>query len=158
MLRVSLRCLIYKVHTANRREFHVTTSAALCQHLFSNFFEIFCWPVFVVSRLLHRPLRLLGRALRINETSALCLLSSLASSSATFGMMKSMDERGTVLNAAFAVSGAFVFAGHLAFTVAFDPAYVPAMVVGKLVGGVLALLLAIFISSRTLTTKEETEA
>ena len=37
--------------------------------------------VFVVSRLLHRPLRLLGRALRINETSALCLLSSLASSS-----------------------------------------------------------------------------
>ncbi|MBE6568122.1 MAG: ethanolamine utilization protein EutH [Ruminococcaceae bacterium] len=114
--------------------------------------------VFVVSRLLHRPLRLLGRALRINETSALCLLSSLASSSATFGMMKSMDERGAVLNAAFAVSGAFVFAGHLAFTVAFDPAYVPAVVVGKLVGGVLALLLAIFISSRTLTTKEETEA
>lgn len=110
--------------------------------------------VFVLSRLLRRPLRFLGRTLRINETSALCLLSSLASSAATFGMMKSMDERGAILNSAFAVSGAFVFAGHLAFTVAFDPAYVPAMVVGKLVGGVLALLLAVFISSRTLKRKE----
>lgn len=112
--------------------------------------------VFVVSRLLGRPLQLLGRALRINETSALCLLSSLASSSATFGMMKVMDQRGCILNAAFAVSGAFVFAGHLAFTVAFDAAYVPAMVVGKLVAGVLALLVAIFISSRTLKPEKST--
>ena len=112
--------------------------------------------VFVVSRLLGRPLQLLGRALRINETSALCLLSSLASSSATFGMMKVMDQRGCILNAAFAVSGAFVFAGHLAFTVAFDAAYVPAMVVGKLVAGVLALLVAIFISSRTLKPEKNT--
>lgn len=112
--------------------------------------------VFVVSRLLGRPLQLLGRALRINETSALCLLSSLASSSATFGMMKVMDQRGCILNAAFAVSGAFVFAGHLAFTVAFDAAYVPAMVVGKLVAGVLALLVAVFISSRTLKPEKST--
>ena len=112
--------------------------------------------VFVVSRLLGRPLQLLGRALRINETSALCLLSSLASSSATFGMMKVMDQRGCILNAAFAVSGAFVFARHLAFTVAFDAAYVPAMVVGKLVAGVLALLVAIFISSRTLKPEKNT--
>ena len=112
--------------------------------------------VFVVSRLLGRPLQLLGRALRINETSALCLLSSLASSSATFGMMKVMDQRGCILNAAFAVSGAFVFAGHLAFTVAFDAAYMPAMVVGKLVAGVLALLVAIFISSRTLKPEKST--
>ena len=112
--------------------------------------------VFVVSRLLRRPLRLLGRGLRINETSALCLLSSLASSSATFGMMKVMDDRGCMLNAAFAVSGAFVFAGHLAFTVAFDAAYVPAMVVGKLVAGVLALLVAVFISARTVKPAEST--
>lgn len=112
--------------------------------------------VFIVSRLLGRPLQLLGRALRINETSALCLLSSLASSSATFGMMKVMDQRGCILNAAFAVSGAFVFAGHLAFTVAFDAAYVPAMVVGKLVAGVLALLVAVFISSRTLKPEKST--
>ena len=111
--------------------------------------------VFVVSRLLRRPLRVLGRWLHINETSALCLLSSLASSSATFGMMKEMDDRGSILNSAFAVSGAFVFAGHLAFTVAFDAAYVPAMVVGKLVAGILALFLAILISSRVLKQRED---
>ena len=111
--------------------------------------------VCVVARLLRRPLRSFGKVLKINETSALCLVSSLASSSPTFGMMRLMDERGAVLNSAFAVSGAFVFAGHLAFTVAFDAAYVPAMVVGKLVAGVLALFVAIFISKRT--AKPQTE-
>ena len=35
VLRVSLHCLIYKVHAADRREFYPTTSAPLCQPLFS---------------------------------------------------------------------------------------------------------------------------
>lgn len=105
--------------------------------------------VHIVARLLRRPLRRLGDLLKINETSALCLVSSLASSSPTFGMMRLMDERGSILNSAFAVSGAFVFAGHLAFTVAYDAAYVPAMVVGKLVAGLFALLLAVLISKRS---------
>ena len=114
--------------------------------------------VHIVAKLLRRPLRIFGHALRINETSALCIVSSLASSSPTFGMMRLMDERGSVLNSAFAVSGAFVFAGHLAFTVAYDASYVPAMVVGKLVAGVLALLLAIVVSQRTLAKADKKES
>ena len=110
--------------------------------------------VHIVSRLLRKPLHIFGRVLSINETSALCLVSSLASSTPTFGMMRLMDDKGCVLNSAFAVSGGFVFAAHLAFTVAYDANYVPSMIVGKLVGGVLALLLALFIASRTLKKQE----
>lgn len=112
--------------------------------------------VHVVSRLLRRPLRLFGRLLHVNETSALCLLSSLASSAPTFGMMRLMDDKGCLLNSAFSVSGAFVIAAHLAFTVAYDPSYIPSMVVGKLVGGVLAVVLALFIGGRLLAKNDAT--
>ena len=114
--------------------------------------------VHVMSRLLRRPLRAFGRLLRVNETSALCLLSSLASATPTFGMMRLMDDKGCLLNAAFSVSGAFVFAAHLAFTVAYDPSYIPSMVVGKLVGGVLAVFLALFIGGRLLAKNDAATA
>ena len=60
-----------------------------------------------------------------------------------------MDKKGLVLNSAFAVSAAFVFGGHLAFTMAFDSTYVFPVIVGKLVSGVLALLLANIIFAKT---------
>jgi len=61
VLRVSLRCLIYKVHTANsRREFHSTTPGSLCQHLFSNFFEALCRVTFVIPALSLAALSLSG--------------------------------------------------------------------------------------------------
>ena len=60
-----------------------------------------------------------------------------------------MDRRGIVLNSAFAISAAFTFAGHLAFTMAFDAEYVFPMIVGKLIAGVTALLLAILVEKKT---------
>lgn len=53
-----------------------------------------------------------------------------------------MDKKGLVLNSAFAVSAAFVFGGHLAFTMAFDSSYAIPMIVGKLISGVCGILLA----------------
>ena len=50
--------------------------------------------------------------------------------------------------AAFAVSGAFVFCGHLAFTMAFAPEYVLPVIVGKLISGVSAVAAAIIIYGR----------
>ena len=96
----------------------------------------------LVSRLLSRPLKSVGKKLGINERSAVGVVSSLATSATTFGMMDEMDKKGIMINSAFAVSGAFTFAGHLAFTMAFDSAYILPMVVGKLVAGALALVLA----------------
>ena len=75
-------------------------------------------------------------------------MASLANSIATFGMMKDMDERGKVVNVAFAVSAAFVFGDHLGFTAGFAPEMLPAMIVAKLVGGVSAVAVAMWLTRK----------
>lgn len=102
----------------------------------------------VLGRLLKKPMRKLGERLRINEASVMGMLSSLATSMTTFGMMKEMDGKGVLLNSAFAVSAAFTFAGHLAFTMAFDADYIFPVIIGKLAAGVLALVVAAAVHRR----------
>ena len=99
--------------------------------------------VHVLTRVLNKPLMALGRLLGINEPASAGLIASLANSIATFGMVKDMDDRGKVVNIAFAVPAAFVFGDHLGFTAGFAPELLPAMIVGKLVGGVVALGVAL---------------
>ena len=96
----------------------------------------------LLSRLLDKPLRRFSRILGVNETSALGLLACLATSMGVCEMMERMDKKGALINSAFMISAAFVFADHLAFTMAFDASCVPAVTVGKLVAGVLAILVA----------------
>lgn len=102
----------------------------------------------IVSKILEKPLLKLGKALKINENSALGFISTLATNVTTFEMMNDMDSKGTVLNSAFAVSAAFVFAGHLAFTMAFDESYLMPVIIGKLISGVSALVLSVFVYKR----------
>lgn len=104
--------------------------------------------VFAVTRLLKKPLLKLGRLLGINDTAAAGLVASLANSIATFGMVKDMDDRGKVVNIAFAVSAAFVFGDHLGFTAGFAPEMLPAVIVGKLAGGVSAVAAALLLTRK----------
>ena len=104
--------------------------------------------VFVLTRLLKKPLRGLGRLLGMNETAAAGLVASLANSIPMFGMMRDMDERGKVLNVAFAVSAAFVFGDHLGFTAGFNAAMLVPVIVAKLSGGLFALLAALLITHK----------
>ena len=106
--------------------------------------------VFVVTKLLRKPLMAAGRLLGINDAAAAGLIASLANSIATFGMVKDMNQRGKVVNIAFAVSAAFVFGDHLGYTAGFAPEMLGAMIAGKLVGGVSAIAVALW-----LTRKEE---
>lgn len=99
--------------------------------------------VYVLTRVLNKPLMALGKLLGINESASAGLLASLANSIATFGMVKDMDDRGKVVNIAFAVPAAFVFGDHLGFTAGFAPELLPAMILGKLVGGVVAVGVAL---------------
>ena len=99
--------------------------------------------VYVLTRVLNKPLMALGKLLGINEPASAGLIASLANSIATFGMVKDMNPRGKVVNVAFAVSAAFVFGDHLGFTAGFAPELLPAMIVGKLVGGVFAVGVAL---------------
>lgn len=98
--------------------------------------------VFVLTKLLRKPLLAAGGLLGINDAAAAGLLASLANSIAAFGMVKDMNERGKIVNIAFAVSGAFVFGDHLGFTAGFAPEMMGAMIAGKLVGGLTAIAAA----------------
>ncbi len=104
--------------------------------------------VAVLTKVLRRPLVKLGITLGINETAAAGLLASLANSIATFSLVKDMDDRGKVVNVAFAVSAAFVFGDHMGFTAGFAPEVLPAMIVSKLVGGVSAVAIALWLTKK----------
>jgi ethanolamine transporter len=98
--------------------------------------------VFVITKVLRRPLMAVGKWLGINDAAAAGLIASLANSIAAFGMVKDMNPRGKVINIAFAVSGAFVFGDHLGFTAGFAPEMLTSVIVGKLAGGISAVALA----------------
>ena len=101
--------------------------------------------MYMLTKLLDKPLNKLGSKIGINGVSALALMGTLVTNASTFGVMEKMDRKGVVLNSAFAVSAAFVFGSHLAFTMAFDTNYVLPMIVGKLISGVCAVVLACII-------------
>lgn len=104
--------------------------------------------VHVVTKLLRRPLLRLGKLLGINDVAAGGIVATLANSIATFERVKDMDNRGKVVNIAFAVSAAFVFGDHMGFTAGFAPEMLPAMIVGKLVGGVTAVAVALLLTRK----------
>lgn len=104
--------------------------------------------VFVITKLLRRPLMALGRRLGINDAAAAGLIACLANSIAAFGMVKDMNQRGKVINIAFAVSAAFVFGDHLGFTAGFAPEMIGPMIAGKLAGGVSAVAVAMWLTRK----------
>ncbi len=104
--------------------------------------------VFVITKVLEKPLLKLGTLLGINDTAAAGLIASLANSIATFGMVKDMDSRGKVVNIAFAVSAAFVFGDHLGFTAGFAPEMLLSVIAGKLTGGITAVAVALILTKK----------
>ena len=101
--------------------------------------------MFIITKLLNKPLNKLGSTIGINGISTLAFLGCLVTNASTFGVMDQMDKKGVVLNSAFAVSASFVFGSHLAFTMAFDSSYILPMIVGKLISGICAVLIAFMI-------------
>ena len=104
--------------------------------------------VYAITKLLKKPLLKLGKLLGINDTAAAGLVASLANSIATFDMMKNMDQRGKVVNVAFAVSAAFVFGDHMGYTAGFAPEMLPAVILGKLAGGITAVAVALLLTRK----------
>ena len=102
----------------------------------------------IVSRLIKKPMGRISQRVGLNEVSALGFIGTLATNVTTFGMMGDMDDKGVVLNSAFAVSAAFTFAGHLAFTMSFNEGYMWPVIVGKLVAGVFAVAVAQFMYAK----------
>ncbi len=101
--------------------------------------------MFVVNKLLNKPLGWLGAKIGINSVSTAGFLSTLVSNAPTMGMMDKMNPKGVVLNSAFLSSAACTVGSHLAFTMAYDESYAMPMMVGKLISGVSAVLLALLL-------------
>ncbi len=103
----------------------------------------------IVSKLLKKPLGALGNKLGLDDTSIVGLIATLANSIATMESSDKMNKKGRVMNFAFAVSAAFVFGDHLAFTLSFDSSVIIPVIVGKLTAGITALIVAVFMSKKT---------
>ncbi len=104
--------------------------------------------VHVITKVFKKPLMAAGKLLGMGDVAAAGMVATLANNIPMFGMMKDMDNRGKVINTAFAVSAAFVFGDHLGFTAGVNREMIFPVVVGKLVGGVTAVALALLITPK----------
>ncbi|MBM7869087.1 ethanolamine transporter [Clostridium pascui] len=104
--------------------------------------------VYFITKVFKRPLMKVGSLLGIGEVAAAGMVATLANNIPMFGMMKDMDERGKIINVAFAVSAAFVFGDHLGFAAGVNKNMIAAMIVGKLVAGATAVVVACLITPK----------
>ena len=102
----------------------------------------------IISRLLKKPLSALGKKMGLDDVSVVGLIATLANSIATIESADKMNRKGRVLNLAFAVSAAFVFGDHLAFTLSYNGKYIVPVIIGKLVAGVAAIVVASVLSKK----------
>jgi ethanolamine transporter len=99
--------------------------------------------VAVMTKVLSRPLNRAGSLVKLNEQSTAGLIASLAHIIPMLALLKDMNKRGKVVNIAFAVSGAFVFGGHLGFVAGMNQEMVSAMIIGKLTAGMSAIVVSL---------------
>lgn len=95
--------------------------------------------LYLVSRKLHKVLRIIKNKYDLNEYSVLGLISSLASCIPMLGVYEKMNWKGKILNSAFAVSGSFAFGGQLGYVSSVSPENVNPFIIGKLTAGIAAL-------------------
>ena len=98
----------------------------------------------LMQRALKKPLAWMQRATGMNSASAAGLLIGMVSVLPAIALVKDMDRRGRIVNAAFMVCAASCFAAHLGFTAGVDAPMLPALLVSKLAGGALGAALALF--------------
>ena len=97
----------------------------------------------LLQRALKRPMSWMQRATGMNSASAAGLLIGMVSVLPAIALVKDMDRRGRIVNAAFMVCAASCFAAHLGFTVGVDAPMLPALLVSKLFGGAIGAGLAL---------------
>lgn len=104
--------------------------------------------VFMLTNWFQKPLMKFGSVLKINESAVAGMIATLANNIPMFGMMSKMDDRGKVLNVAFAVCAAFALGDHLGFAAGVAPAMITPMIVGKIGGGIVAVFIAMFFAPK----------
>lgn len=96
----------------------------------------------VLSRLLHRYISRIGEKFELDNYSILGIFSSVANCIPMLGIYDKMNNKGKVLNAAFAVSGAYTLGGQLGYIFSVAPEHVDTVIISKLFAGIMAMILA----------------
>lgn len=102
--------------------------------------------VYMIRKYLAKPLELLGNKIGLSTEGSAGLLAASANILAMFNLIKHMRPKDKVICISFAVTSAFLFGDHLAFTANFQPNMILPVMVGKLSGGIIAIVLAYWIS------------
>lgn len=102
----------------------------------------------LLQRLLKRPFAWVRKHTGLNEVSTTGLLIGMVSVVPALAMFPRMDDRGKVVNGAFLVSAASVFAAHLGFALSTQPQMAAALLTAKLLGGVLGVILALTVTAK----------
>ena len=92
----------------------------------------------------------LGGALGMNDKGSAGMVANLANNIAMFNIFGEMNEKGKLLNVAFAVGASFVFGDHLGFVAGVNQQMIFPMIIGKVVAGVTALILCSWLSPKLL--------
>lgn len=100
----------------------------------------------ILRRLLEKPLNWAGQKTGMNGSSVAGLLMGIVSPVPAIAMMKEMDTRGKVVNAAFLVCGASALAAHMGFTFGTEPELVLPLLISKLAGGLCGAAAALLLT------------
>ena len=103
----------------------------------------------LLRRGLSWPFSALGRKLHMDDRSFAALLVGFVSATPAISMIKGMDPRGKVMNAAFLVCGASALASHLGFTVAVERSLIFPLLITKLTGGLMGAALALLLTRQS---------
>ncbi len=95
-----------------------------------------------VFRVMNKRLKGISEKLGINEFSCLGIITSLANCVPMIGIYDKMDNKGKIINAAFAVSGAFTFGGQLGYITTISKDMITPFLLAKLSAGISSIILA----------------
>ena len=102
----------------------------------------------LLMRLLKRPLDALGGRLGLGRAGMAGLLVGTVSLMPMLALMKEMNRRGRVVNAAAAVCSTSALAAHLGYTASQAPGMLMPLLAAKLVGGLIGAAVALAVSKR----------
>jgi len=103
----------------------------------------------LLQRILQKPLNWFGRKTGMNNTSVAGLLIGMVSVLPAIAMIKDMDKRGRIVNAAFMVCAASALAAQLGFVAGMDTRLLPVLLASKFTGGMCGALIALFATRKT---------
>lgn len=102
--------------------------------------------VWLIKRYLSKPIEKVAALMGLSPSGAAGMLAASANVLALFRLIGEMPPKDKVLVIAFAVSAAFTFGDHMAYSANFQPTLILPLIIGKLSGGVLGMLLAYWLA------------